>query len=64
MEQVVAQHNLRRFKPAEKSNKNLEWQMYQEKVPSMKDATSTNESPMEHMGLAKDTTDYVWYLTT
>lgn len=64
MEQVSAQHNLRRYQPAEETNKNWEWQMYQEKVPTVEDSTINKDSPIEHNVLAKDTTDYVWFLTT
>ncbi|XXG40332.1 hypothetical protein AAC387_Pa01g1076 [Persea americana] len=62
--QVSAQHNLRRYQPAEETNKNWEWQMYQEKVPTVEDSTINKDSPIEHNVLAKDTTDYVWFLTT
>ncbi|XP_009631007.1 beta-galactosidase 13-like [Nicotiana tomentosiformis] len=60
---VVAQHNSRNFIASEKA-KNLKWEMYQEKVPTINDLPLKNREPLELYSLTKDTSDYAWYSTS
>ncbi|KAJ4966201.1 hypothetical protein NE237_018050 [Protea cynaroides] len=61
---VVAQHNARSFKVSEKAKRNFHWQMYQEKIPTISDATVRSLVPLELMNHTKDTSDYLWYTTS
>ncbi|XP_009605185.1 beta-galactosidase 13 [Nicotiana tabacum] len=60
---IVSQHNSRNFLPSEKA-KNLKWEMYQEKVPTISDLPLKNREPLELYSLTKDTSDYAWYSTS
>ncbi|CAN4107357.1 unnamed protein product [Withania somnifera] len=60
---VVSQHNSRNFVPSEKA-KNLKWEMYQEKVPTINDLALKNRVPLELYTLTRDTSDYAWYSTS
>ncbi|KAJ8572203.1 hypothetical protein K7X08_008714 [Anisodus acutangulus] len=60
---VVSQHNSRNFVPSEKA-KNLEWEMYQEKVPTINDLALKNKEPLELYSFTKDKSDYAWYSTS
>ncbi|KAM3344125.1 beta-galactosidase 13 isoform X1 [Capsicum galapagoense] len=60
---VVSQHNSRNFMTSEKA-KNLKWEMYQEKVPTIADLPLKNRVPLELYTLTKDTSDYAWYSTS
>lgn len=60
--QVVSQHNSRNFVPSEKA-KNLKWEMYQEKVPTVNELALKNREPLELYSLTKDKSDYAWYST-
>uniref|UniRef100_M1A6P4 Beta-galactosidase n=1 Tax=Solanum tuberosum TaxID=4113 RepID=M1A6P4_SOLTU len=60
---VVSQHNSRNFVPSEKA-KNLKWEMYQEKVPTISELALKNREPLELYSLTKDKSDYAWYSTS
>ncbi|KAK4345455.1 hypothetical protein RND71_035631 [Anisodus tanguticus] len=60
---IVSQHNSRNF-VASKKAKNLKWEMYQEKVPTINDLSLKNRQPLELYSLTKDTSDYAWYSTS
>ncbi|XP_060176196.1 beta-galactosidase 13-like [Lycium barbarum] len=60
---IVSQHNSRNFVASEKA-KNLKWEMYQEKVPTINDLALKNREPLELYSLTKDTSDYAWYSTS
>ncbi|KAK4377367.1 hypothetical protein RND71_003663 [Anisodus tanguticus] len=60
---IVSQHNSRNFIASEKA-KNLKWEMYQEKVPTINDLSLKNREPLELYSLTKDTSDYAWYSTS
>lgn len=60
--QVVSQHNSRNFVPSEKA-KNLKWEIYQEKIPTIHDLALKNRDPLELYSLTKDKSDYAWYST-
>ncbi|KAJ8570991.1 hypothetical protein K7X08_037963 [Anisodus acutangulus] len=60
---IVSQHNSRNFIASEKA-KNLKWEMYQEKVPTINDLSLKNKVPLELYSLTKDTSDYAWYSTS
>ncbi|MQM21984.1 hypothetical protein Taro_055029 [Colocasia esculenta] len=62
-QRVNSQHNARTYHLAKESNKNAEWKMYQESVPTMRQAPLRATEPMELMNLTKDETDYLWYTT-
>lgn len=59
---VVAQHNARNFVPSKVAT-NLQWEMYQESVPTIDNLSQKSQTPMELYTLTKDTTDYAWYST-
>ncbi|KAK6924521.1 Beta-galactosidase, beta-sandwich domain [Dillenia turbinata] len=61
--QVVAQHNVRTFHRSKKANKNFQWQMAQEKVPTYRDTPDRQKRPQELIFMTKDTSDYLWYTT-
>ncbi|XP_043714479.1 beta-galactosidase 13-like [Telopea speciosissima] len=61
---IVAQHNERGFRVSEVANTNLHWQMSQEKVPTISDASVRSTTPLELMNQTKDTSDYLWYTTS
>ncbi|XVE48861.1 hypothetical protein DITRI_Ditri01bG0035800 [Diplodiscus trichospermus] len=58
---VTAQHNSRNLVRSAIANKNLNWEMYSEEVPSQ--LGSMTKEPRELYELTKDTTDYAWYTT-
>ncbi|KAK4377366.1 hypothetical protein RND71_003662 [Anisodus tanguticus] len=60
---IVSLHNSRNFIASEKA-KNLKWEMYQEKVPTINDLSLKNKVPLELYSLTKDTSDYAWYSTS
>lgn len=60
---IVSQHNSRNFETSEKA-RNLKWEMYQEKVPTISDLALKNRQPLELYSLTKDTSDYAWYSTS
>ncbi|XP_059647476.1 beta-galactosidase 13-like isoform X1 [Cornus florida] len=60
---VVAQHNARNFYPS-KNASHLEWEMYQEKIPTINELPVRNKMPFELYSFAKDTSDYGWYSTS
>ncbi|OMO74496.1 hypothetical protein CCACVL1_16661 [Corchorus capsularis] len=59
---ITAQHNARNFVRSQTANKNFNWQMYQEFVPTQ--LGSMSKEAMELYGLTKDKTDYGWFTTT
>ncbi|KAL8137192.1 hypothetical protein V2J09_003193 [Rumex salicifolius] len=59
---MVSQHNARNFTKSESVHKDLQWEMITEPIPELGGTSST--SPLEQFGFAKDTTDYVWYMTS
>ncbi|KAK6282884.1 hypothetical protein POUND7_016709 [Theobroma cacao] len=59
---ITAQHNTRNFVRSATANKNFNWQMYKEYVPTQ--LGSMTKEPMELYELTKDTTDYAWYTTS
>ncbi|KAJ8766980.1 hypothetical protein K2173_012488 [Erythroxylum novogranatense] len=59
---IVSQHNSRNFVRSENANKNLQWEMWSETIPSQLPVTS--KTPLELYSLTKDQTDYAWYTTT
>ncbi|GKV20944.1 hypothetical protein SLEP1_g30987 [Rubroshorea leprosula] len=58
---IVAQHNARNFIRSEIANKNLDWKINKQKLPSQFPLMS--KEPFELYSLTKDTTDYAWYST-
>ncbi|XP_042495607.1 beta-galactosidase 11-like [Macadamia integrifolia] len=61
---IVSQHNARSFRVSEVANRNHHWQMSQEKVSTIIDATVRSTTPLELMNQTKDTSDYLWYTTS
>ncbi|XP_021900379.1 beta-galactosidase 13-like [Carica papaya] len=59
---IVAQHNSRSYHESEKANKNLNFEMYSENIPTR--LSDVNVIPHELFGLTKDVSDYAWYTTT
>ncbi|KAJ4962348.1 hypothetical protein NE237_022287 [Protea cynaroides] len=61
---IVSQHNSRNYRVSKVANRNLRWQMSQEKVPTIKHAPIKSITPLELMNQTKDTSDYLWYTTS
>lgn len=60
-QQINAQHNARNFVKSEVANKNLDWKIYPEKVPTQ--FSKEEREPIELFSLTKDTSDYGWFST-
>nr|DAD41658.1 TPA_asm: hypothetical protein HUJ06_015981 [Nelumbo nucifera] len=60
---VVSQHNSRSYKISKRANKNLEWEMYHEKIPIIDESPVKYKNPLELMNQTKDRSDYLWYTT-
>lgn len=63
VEQIVAQHNARSLHKSKVANKNLNWKMSQENIPTISDTYVRSNVPLELMNQTKDTSDYLWYIT-
>ncbi|WOL18586.1 beta-galactosidase 11-like [Canna indica] len=61
---VNSQHNARTYVVSDVTNKKNQWQMYQENIPTSKQATIKSKGPLELYNMTKDTTDYLWYTTS
>ncbi|KAI4325420.1 hypothetical protein MLD38_030823 [Melastoma candidum] len=62
--QVVAQHSSREYQRSKVANRNLQWEMTRENIPTTSDTTLTSKSPLELMTTTKDTSDFLWYTTS
>lgn len=60
---IVAQHNARNFHPSKKA-RNLKWEMFTEKVPTVNELPVKSREPLELFALKKDVSDYAWYGTS
>ncbi|KAF5185581.1 Beta-galactosidase [Thalictrum thalictroides] len=61
---VVSQHNARTFGIPKQANKNLVWQTYKDKIPTIAESPIKSKNPLELMSTTKDTSDYLWYTTS
>jgi len=61
---IVAQHNARSLHKSKVANKNLNWKMSQENIPTISDTYVISNVPLELMNQTKDTSDYLWYITS
>ncbi|KAF8406609.1 hypothetical protein HHK36_008698 [Tetracentron sinense] len=61
---IVSQHNSRSYRKSKVANKNLQWKMSHENIPTISEVPIRSKSPLELMNLTKDTTDYLWYTTS
>lgn len=60
--QVTAQHSARNFVTVN-TDKNLNWEFYQEPIPTFETLPIKNVIPIELYFLTKDVSDYAWYST-
>ncbi|GMI73372.1 beta-galactosidase 13 [Hibiscus trionum] len=58
---ITSQHNSRNFVRSANANKNFNWEMYIEVLPT--ESEDVKPEPRELFDLTKDTTDYAWYTT-
>ncbi|CAA6655989.1 unnamed protein product [Spirodela intermedia] len=63
-QRVNSQHNTRTYHLAKEANRNQDWKMYQESIPTVGQTHIKANQPLELMNLTKDTTDYLWYATS
>ncbi|MGD7361353.1 hypothetical protein, partial [Ralstonia pseudosolanacearum] len=61
---VVSQHNSRSFRVSKVANKNLKWEKYHDKIPTINESPIKSKTPLEHISTAKDNSDYLWYTTS
>ncbi|WOH03682.1 hypothetical protein DCAR_0623081 [Daucus carota subsp. sativus] len=62
-ETVTAQHSARNFVTVN-TDKNLNWEFYQEPIPTFETLPIKNVIPIELYFLTKDVSDYAWYSTS
>ncbi|XP_031250429.1 beta-galactosidase 13-like [Pistacia vera] len=60
---IVAQHSSRNYQKSEIGNKDLNWEMSHEHIPTLDNSSIKSVNPLGHWSVTKETTDYLWYTT-
>ncbi|KAJ0040362.1 hypothetical protein Pint_28493 [Pistacia integerrima] len=56
---IVAQHSSRNYQKSEIGNKDLNWEMSHEHIPTLDNSSIKSVNPLEHWSVTEETTDYL-----
>ncbi|KAL5752456.1 hypothetical protein ACOSQ2_022963 [Xanthoceras sorbifolium] len=61
---MSAQHSSRNYHKSEIANRDLQWEIFRDNVPTRDESPIKEISPRELWSVTKDTSDYLWYTTS